>query len=140
MALPQASCRSLNLAPTGPEHPPASWAISLAACWPRKGVFAFFLEGGFLGLMLFGGNRLGPRLWLLATFLVLFGAHFSALWIVMAELVDAECWRFLCHPTDADGHAGFHDRLSDDDVDALVYPAYLAHTRGVVDDRRRGRC
>ncbi|MEI4896870.1 cytochrome ubiquinol oxidase subunit I, partial [Klebsiella pneumoniae] len=24
-----------------------------------EGVFAFFLEGGFLGLLLFGGNRLG---------------------------------------------------------------------------------
>ena len=32
-----------------------------------EGVFAFFLEGGFLGLMLFGGNRLGPRLWFFAT-------------------------------------------------------------------------
>jgi cytochrome d ubiquinol oxidase subunit I len=50
-----------------------------------EGVFAFFLEGGFLGLMLFGGNRLGPRMWLLATFLVAFGAHFSALWILMAN-------------------------------------------------------
>ena len=50
-----------------------------------EGVFAFFLEGGFLGLLLFGGNRLGPRMWLLATFLVVFGAHFSALWIVMAN-------------------------------------------------------
>ncbi|MCB0057014.1 MAG: cytochrome ubiquinol oxidase subunit I, partial [Caldilineaceae bacterium] len=50
-----------------------------------EGVFAFFLEGGFLGLMLFGGNRLGPRMWLLATFLVAFGAHFSALWIIMAN-------------------------------------------------------
>ncbi len=50
-----------------------------------EGIFAFFLEGGFLGLMLFGGNRLGPRLWLLATFLVVFGAHFSALWIIMAN-------------------------------------------------------
>jgi cytochrome d ubiquinol oxidase subunit I len=50
-----------------------------------EGVFAFFLEGGFLGLMLFGGNRLGPRMWLLATFLVVFGAHFSALWIIMAN-------------------------------------------------------
>ena len=49
-----------------------------------EGVFAFFLEGGFLGLMLFGGNRLGPRLWLFATFMVVLGAHFSALWIVMA--------------------------------------------------------
>ena len=50
-----------------------------------EGVFAFFLEGGFLGLMLFGGNRLGPRLWLAATILVVLGAHFSALWIVMAN-------------------------------------------------------
>ena len=50
-----------------------------------EGVFAFFLEGGFLGLMLFGGNRLGPRMWLLAIFMVAFGAHFSALWILMAN-------------------------------------------------------
>ena len=50
-----------------------------------EGIFAFFLEGGFLGLMLFGGSRLGPRLWLLSNFLVALGAHFSALWIVMAN-------------------------------------------------------
>src|SRR4249920_606129 len=50
-----------------------------------EGIFAFFLEGGFLGLLLFGGNRLGPRMWLVATFLVVFGAHFSALWIIMAN-------------------------------------------------------
>jgi cytochrome d ubiquinol oxidase subunit I len=50
-----------------------------------EGIFAFFLEGGFLGLMLFGGNRLGPRMWLTATCLVVFGAHFSALWIIMAN-------------------------------------------------------
>ena len=50
-----------------------------------EGIFAFFLEGGFLGLMLFGGTRLGPRLWLLATALVALGAHFSAIWIVMAN-------------------------------------------------------
>ena len=50
-----------------------------------EGIFAFFLEGGFLGLMLFGGTRLGPRMWLLATSLVVFGAHFSALWIIMAN-------------------------------------------------------
>ena len=50
-----------------------------------EGVFAFFLEGGFLGLMLFGGNRLGPRMWFLASAMVVLGAHFSALWIVMAN-------------------------------------------------------
>ena len=50
-----------------------------------EGVFAFMLEGGFLGLMLFGGERLGPRMWFWASFLVVFGAHFSALWILMAN-------------------------------------------------------
>jgi cytochrome d ubiquinol oxidase subunit I len=50
-----------------------------------EGVFAFFLEGGFLGLMLFGGNRLGPRLWLFSIVMVVLGAHFSALWIIMAN-------------------------------------------------------
>src|SRR3990172_3108981 len=50
-----------------------------------EGVFAFFLEGGFLGLMLFGGYKLGPRMWFWASFLVVFGAHFSAVWILMAN-------------------------------------------------------
>jgi cytochrome d ubiquinol oxidase subunit I len=50
-----------------------------------EGILAFFLEGTFLGLMLLGGNRLGPRMWLLATFLVVFGAHLSAVWIIMAN-------------------------------------------------------
>ena len=35
--------------------------------------------------MLFGGNRLGPRMWFLASLMVVIGAHFSALWIVMAN-------------------------------------------------------
>ncbi|MEZ5143145.1 MAG: cytochrome ubiquinol oxidase subunit I [Acidimicrobiales bacterium] len=50
-----------------------------------EGVFAFMLEGGFLGLMLFGGSRLGPKMWLFATSMVVGGAHFSALWIIMAN-------------------------------------------------------
>ena len=50
-----------------------------------EGIFAFMLEGGFLGLLLFGGTRLGPRMWLTATILVVVGAHFSAIWILMAN-------------------------------------------------------
>ena len=50
-----------------------------------EGIFAFMLEGGFLGLMLFGGARLGNRLWLFATSMVVVGATFSATWIVMAN-------------------------------------------------------
>lgn len=50
-----------------------------------EGIFAFMLEGGFLGLMLFGGTRLGNRMWLFATSMVVIGAHFSATWIIMAN-------------------------------------------------------
>jgi len=50
-----------------------------------EGIFAFMLEGGFLGLMLFGGARLGSRLWLFATTMVVVGATFSAFWIVAAN-------------------------------------------------------
>ena len=50
-----------------------------------EGIFAFMLEGGFLGLMLFGGTRLGNRMWLFATTMVVTGATFSAFWIVMAN-------------------------------------------------------
>jgi cytochrome d ubiquinol oxidase subunit I len=50
-----------------------------------EGIFAFFLESGFLGVMLFAGDRIGPRLQVLATFLVALGAHFSAIWIVVAN-------------------------------------------------------
>ncbi|MDQ6914625.1 MAG: cytochrome ubiquinol oxidase subunit I, partial [Actinomycetota bacterium] len=50
-----------------------------------EGIFAFFLESGFLGVMLFAGDRIGPRLQVLATFFVALGAHFSAIWIVAAN-------------------------------------------------------
>ncbi len=50
-----------------------------------EGIFAFMLEGGFLGLMLFGGQRLGNKLWLFATTMVVTGATISATWIVMAN-------------------------------------------------------
>jgi cytochrome d ubiquinol oxidase subunit I len=43
---------------------------------------AFFLEAGFLGIMLFGHGRVGERVHLLATFLVAFGTTVSAFWIL----------------------------------------------------------
>ncbi|HTU52398.1 MAG TPA: cytochrome ubiquinol oxidase subunit I [Acetobacteraceae bacterium] len=43
---------------------------------------AFFLEAGFLGVMLFGMNRVGPRLHFAATCAVAFGTHVSAFWIL----------------------------------------------------------
>ncbi len=43
---------------------------------------AFFLEAGFLGIMLFGHGRVSERVHLLATALVAFGTTLSAFWIL----------------------------------------------------------
>ncbi|MFE1601214.1 cytochrome ubiquinol oxidase subunit I [Methylobacterium sp. ID0610] len=43
---------------------------------------AFFLEAGFLGVMLFGMSKVGPRLHFLATLAVAAGTFFSAFWIL----------------------------------------------------------
>ncbi len=50
-----------------------------------EGVFAFFLEAGFIGIMLFGWHRVRPSVHYLSTILVSLGASFSATWIVMAN-------------------------------------------------------
>ncbi len=50
-----------------------------------EGVFAFFLESGFLGILLFGWDRVGPKLHYLSTICVCLGAHFSAVWIIVAN-------------------------------------------------------
>ena len=46
---------------------------------------AFFLEAGFLGIMLFGQKRVGPGLHFLATVMVAVGTLFSAFWILSAN-------------------------------------------------------
>jgi cytochrome d ubiquinol oxidase subunit I len=46
---------------------------------------AFFLEAGFLGVMLFGLNRVGPRLHFAATCAVAVGTLMSAFWILSAN-------------------------------------------------------
>lgn len=50
-----------------------------------EGVFAFFLESGFLALLLFGWNRIGPKMHFFSAVMVALGAHFSAIWIVVAN-------------------------------------------------------
>lgn len=50
-----------------------------------EGVFAFFLESGFLALLLFGWERISPRLHFFSTIMVCLGAHFSAIWIIVAN-------------------------------------------------------
>jgi cytochrome d ubiquinol oxidase subunit I len=50
-----------------------------------EGIFAFFLESGFLAILLFGWDKVGRGLHFFATCMVCLGAHFSAVWIVVAN-------------------------------------------------------
>ncbi len=50
-----------------------------------EGIFAFFLEAGFLGVVLFGWDRVSAKWHYFSTVMVALGAHFSALWIVVAN-------------------------------------------------------
>ncbi|HZL65575.1 MAG TPA: cytochrome ubiquinol oxidase subunit I [Thermoleophilia bacterium] len=50
-----------------------------------EGLFAFFLESVFLGVLLFGRDRVSKRLYYVSTWLVMCGALLSALWILIAN-------------------------------------------------------
>ncbi|RZT97014.1 cytochrome bd-I ubiquinol oxidase subunit 1 apoprotein [Ancylomarina subtilis] len=50
-----------------------------------EGIFAFALESGFLGILLFGWNRVSSKVHLISTIGVFFGSMFSAVWIVVAN-------------------------------------------------------
>ena len=50
-----------------------------------EGIFAFFLEAGFIGIMLFGWDRFSRRVHYISSICVMLGAHFSAVWIVAAN-------------------------------------------------------
>lgn len=92
-----------------------------------EGIFAFFLESGFLALLLFGWNKVGPKMHFFATCMVALGAHFSAVWIVVAN-------SWMQTP------AGFHLEKTVNGqavrlpVDYAVQPADLTTVRAVVDD------
>ena len=50
-----------------------------------EGIFAFFLESGFLGVVVFGWNKVSPRFHFFATCMVCLGGFFSSIWIVIAN-------------------------------------------------------
>lgn len=92
-----------------------------------EGIFAFFLESGFLALLLFGWNKVGPGLHFFSTCMVCLGAHFSAVWIVVAN-------SWMQTP------AGFHLEKTIDGQPVRLPPGYvvreedLGNVRAVVDD------
>lgn len=50
-----------------------------------EGIFAFFLESGFLGVVVFGWNKVSPRFHYFSTCMVCLGGFFSSIWIVIAN-------------------------------------------------------
>ena len=50
-----------------------------------EGVFAFFLESGFLAILVFGWNRVSKKMHFFSTIMVSLGAMMSAVWIVVAN-------------------------------------------------------
>ncbi|MCB9853317.1 MAG: cytochrome ubiquinol oxidase subunit I [Phycisphaerales bacterium] len=50
-----------------------------------EGIFAFFLESGFLAVLVFGWDRVGPRMHFFSSLMVWLGGMFSAVWIVIAN-------------------------------------------------------
>src|SRR4051812_2912934 len=50
-----------------------------------EGIFAFALEAGFLGVLVFGWDRVKPRVHMFSTVMVFLGSMFSAIWIVVAN-------------------------------------------------------
>lgn len=69
-----------------------NWGGYAAAVGPILGVIiglevvtAFFLEAGFLGIMLYGDGRVSPRVTFVATCMVALGALLSTTWILAAN-------------------------------------------------------
>jgi len=91
-----------------------------------EGIFAFFLESGFLALLLFGWDKVGPKMHFFATCMVSLGAHFSAVWIVVAN-------SWMQTP------AGYHLEKIERGIHTPLSPGYvvqaadMGHVRAVVD-------
>ena len=60
-----------------------------------EGLMAFFMEATFIGLMVFGWDRLSRGQHLVVTYLVALGSNLSALWILVAN-------SFMQHPVGAE--------------------------------------
>ncbi|MCM3745407.1 cytochrome ubiquinol oxidase subunit I [Sporosarcina luteola] len=75
-----------------------------------EGLLAFFMESTFIGLWVFGWDRLPRRVHLLSIWLVLFGTVLSAFWILTAN-------SFMHHPV---GFEYFEGRAQMNDFLALL--------------------
>ncbi len=80
-----------------------------------EGIFAFALESGFLGVLLFGWDRVSPRFHFFSTIMVALGSMFSAVWIVVAN-----SWQQTPAGFEIEGE-GIHARAVITDFWAMVF-------------------
>ena len=78
---------------------------------------AFFLESTFIGVWIFGWDRISPRLHAMVACLVAFGTNLSGFWILTAN-------SFMQHPV---GYALRNGRAEMTDFGALVSNPYVFH-------------
>jgi cytochrome d ubiquinol oxidase subunit I len=106
-----------------------NWSVFSAFVGPVIGplfafevLTAFFLEASFLGVMLFGWKKVGPRLHFTATTLVAIGTITSSFWIISAN-------SWMQHPTGfetlADGTLRATDWMAV--IFSPTFPERLAH-------------
>lgn len=83
----------------------------LGALFTYEVMTAFFIEAGFLGVMLFGWDKVGPKLHYFATLLVVIGTTISAYWIMTAN-------SWMQHPV---GYTYTDGVFSPDDWMAIIF-------------------
>ncbi len=118
------------------------------AALAAEGIFAFFLESGFLAVLVFGWDKVSPKFHFFATLMVALGSIFSAVWIIVANswqqtpaghtieqmMRDGEPWFFNGEPVMRAELAGFWaavfnpstvDRLTHTLIGAFIMGAFF---------------
>ncbi len=78
-----------------------------------EGIFAFFLESGFLAVLVFGWDRVGPRMHFFSCCMVFLGSCFSAVWIVVANSWQQTPAGYHIVETNVNGVAGLRAEIVD---------------------------
>jgi len=78
-----------------------------------EGIFAFFLESGFLAVLVFGWDRVGPRMHFFSTMMVFLGSCFSAIWIVVANSWQQTPDGYHIVETEVNGQTAYRAEITD---------------------------
>ena len=91
-----------------------------------EALFAFFLESIFLGVLLFGRERVSPKFYMVSSWLVWAGSCLSALWILIAN-------SWMQTPAGAELNADGTEAVITDFFSAAFNPSIFARYTHTVD-------